>query len=320
MRHWLLLFQIFLFALGLAVITGLFYLLWPVPSAPIAQQQTIDALHTDTSPSIAIEPNQPEEIPKQPSIAAQTEQPQIAQQSAPTRVKIKHYPTTSALESNIANIDLDQFKQEVSLDMYLSYLLALEKCMPFHRYANIDGTINISPQRLKNTLNQHASQGVPDHISQSLVEKINRCNGVKLSYIKRLYQEVTYVANQGNIQAMMMLSHLPDMALAGSNNAEKAQRIDYYHKQMMWLEQARQHGSLNALFNLAVRYHHGVSPDPVSAAAYYQVLQHYLPDYQYEDTVADLTDSMKTWQKAEVEQMTDLLIAEMDRLPNLYDW
>ena len=322
MRHWLIFFQICLFSLGLSLIAGLFYFLWPSAQNNDAQQLTISAY--DASASQQAQTAEPiPQIEAQHIQPTDTEsEPELEQQDVPatTATKINQYQTTEALDSNIAEIDLDAYKQQVPVEQYLSYLLALEKCMPFHRYADKSGKINISPNRLQTTLNQHASQGVPEHISQSLINKINMCNGVNLSYVERLYQEMTYVANQGNIQAMMMLSHLPDMALINANEIDGNSRKDFYQKQMMWLEQARQQGSLNALFNLAVRNHHGVTPDPVSAASYYQVLQHFLPEYQYEDTVANLTGSMKTWQKAEVEQMTKLLIEEMDSLPQLYDW
>ncbi|WP_440905581.1 hypothetical protein ACMZOO_04445 [Catenovulum sp. SX2] len=324
MRHWLLLFQICLFSSGLALVAGLFYFLWP--NEQINQQSNLNISAFDNNPEkittlpakLVNEQTNTESATDSAEHPIQQNTPSPSESSAQN--KLAHYPHAMPLEADIANIDLDAFKQQATVEQYLSYLLALEKCMPFHRYADQTGKINISPQRLEVTLNQHASQGVPEHISQSLINKINLCNGVKLDYVKRLYQEVTYVANQGNIQAMMILSHLPDMTLTDPNQVDETKRKDFYHKQMMWLEQARQQGSLNALFNLAVRHHHGVSPDPVSAASYYQVLQHFLPEYQYESTVANLTDSMKTWQKAEVEQMTKLLIEEMDTLPHLYDW
>ncbi|WP_016955486.1 sel1 repeat family protein [Catenovulum agarivorans] len=324
MRHWLIFFQVCLFSLGLALIAGLFYFLWPNTQAKLKPELTSGTLQ---SPPTIITQVQTSQASNNSNIQIQSGSQQAhSEQNISTNTsdnklnKIENYPHAEPLQSDIADIDLDAFKQQATIEQYLSYLLALEKCMPFHRYADKTGRINISPQRLEVTLNQHASRGVPEHISQSLINKINLCNGVKLDYVHRLYQEVTYVANQGNIQAMMILSHLPDMTLTDPNQVDEARRKDFYHKQMMWLEQARQQGSLNALFNLAVRHHHGVSPDPVSAASYYQVLQHFLPEYQYEDTVANLTDSMKTWQKAEVEQMTKLLIEEMDTLPQLYDW
>ncbi|WP_143870038.1 hypothetical protein [Catenovulum sediminis] len=319
-----LLFFVLLILLSLVIVV--LVLLWPNKAQQPSPAQTPADRYAAAEPPLSTQINiEKLNINEQPKIESLDDSDTPTDNSEknkphPSKPKITELQQIEALQQNIAHIDLDQYKKNATTEAYLAYLLALEKCLPFHRYINNAGKIEFTEQQINTTVEQHANNGFPKHVTQHMLDKINLCKNVKGEYLNRLYDEVTYVANHGNIQAMMLLSHMPSLNLALRKNIDKETRKNFYHKQVMWLEQARQQGSLNALFNLAVRYHHGVSPDAVAAASYYSALQHFMPEYEYTETVTVLTENMKTWQKAEVDKTTRLIIEEMQQLPELYNW
>lgn len=200
-----------------------------------------------------------------------------------------------------------------------AYLAAIANCTHFIQYAT-QGHLQITPQSTPTDSNTSASP--------TTLKQIKNCHGAAVSLIKPIYAMLEQLAlttanPEVSIQANLLLSHLPNIntvktdkhSIKSTNDA-----IAHAQKQLMWLENARQQGSLQALLTLAIRYQYGDTPDPVAATSYYLTLQKIAPEYQLSSQVKNLTDNLKTWQLTQAQQNSELYLNQMKQLKTLYKW
>lgn len=197
-----------------------------------------------------------------------------------------------------------------------AYLAALAQCAQFIKYAQQD-YLNITVETDKATANVK--------ISPTKKKQAQNCQGAPVNLITPIYSRLEKLAlntqnTEVSIQSDLLLSHLPN--LKPSKNAEKSSNdgLEHYKKQLMWLEHARQQGSLEALLKLAIRYQYGEVPDPLTASSYYLTLQTIAPEYQLTDQVEELTQNLKTWQLTQAKQNSQLYLKQMEQLNTLYKW
>ncbi|WP_017446092.1 hypothetical protein [Gayadomonas joobiniege] len=232
---------------------------------------------------------------------------------------IKSLPKVSAYQGSLGGLNWDELKQRLSPADYLSYLLALEQCRPFYRYARGDGHIHISAERLAQTEQNYQQKNYPAERFNKLKQRVNNCQGVPLTTLMQLNQQVKWVAEQGNLQAMLWLSYMPDLQLSLHPEVSRKRLQEFQQNQLNWLEQAAQRGSLTAVFNLAVRYENSHQPDIVNALAYFEILQQLQPEYQLTDKINALKQDLKTWQFREVATSKQILLQQLVALPELYE-
>lgn len=236
---------------------------------------------------------------------------------------LKHLPIKTVqpvpvYQGPLAQLDWQALKESLSATQLLSYLRALGQCQAFYRYAQADGVVYISQQRLQQTQKIYQQKNIPEEQYQALKSRVELCQGVPLSSLMQLYPDVEKIAESGNIEAMLWLSHLSDLRVTAHPEISKKAKQKFLNQQLVWLERAAQSGSLTAVFNLAVRFENSQNPDIVNALAHYEILQSLNPDYQLSDKINELSGALKTWQRSEVQLSKKILYDQLSKLDTLY--
>lgn len=247
---------------------------------------------------------------------SKSEKTVIIPASAPKTVTIKNIAVIEAMTGSVILLSNEFNFNEADDESKFAYLAALAQCAQFMRYAQ-QGYLKI----IKET-----EQTKPNaKISITKQKQITNCQGAPVELISPVYSMLEKLAlntknTEVSIQSDLLLSHLPNIQPSITTKEAQEDVLAHYKKQLMWLEHARQQGSLEAVLTLAIRYQYGEVPDPVTASSYYLTLQNIAPEYQLTDQVKKLTENLKTWQLTQAKQNSQLYLKQMEQLNTLYKW